>query len=119
MTALVEQLAILAARRERTLAALTDLTVADLERPVRWRGGELDARFLLLQIADRDDERRVHLRGALARAGWHASEAQQILADAVLVRGRLLGALVGVPDARLDVAPAAGEWGLRAVIGHI
>lgn len=119
MSALAERLEVLADAREQSLAALTGLTIADLERPAAWRGGDLDVRFLLLQIADSDDERRVHLRRTLRRAGWQPTEAQQILADAARVRGRLLGVLVDVPDALLDTAPAAGEWPLRAVIGHV
>jgi hypothetical protein len=121
MTTLRDRINALDAARTETLAALSGLSVADLERPALWRGhaGAFDVRFLLLQLADADDERRVRLRHALDLLGWQPSMTQQILAGLVETRGRLLGALVHVSDDQLDTPPAAGEWTLREVLDHM
>ena len=119
MSDLATHLDALAATRAETLNALAGLTEEQLNRPLRWRGGPLDLRFLLLQIADTDDARRVSLERALAAAGWEPTAVQRVLAGAVRSRGRTLGALVGMPDVLLDLAPAPEEWPLRLVLGHI
>lgn len=121
MSALQDRIDALDTARAQTLAAVSNLTIAELERPATWRGysGVLDVRFLLLQLADADDERRVHLRHMLDSLGWRPSQAQQILVDLVETRGRLLGALVGVTDEQLDIPPASGEWPLREVLDHL
>ena len=119
MTALADRLASLAETRAETLAALVHLTEADLDRPVTWRGGALDLRFLVLQVADADDERRALLAGALAGAGRLPGAAHRALADAAELRGRVLGALVGLPDELLDRKPSLEEWPVRAVLQHL
>lgn len=119
MSSLSERLAALNATRVETLSTLAGLTEVELARPAPWRDGALDVRFLSLQLADSDDERRARLVETLHAAGRRPSQAQQILGDLAVMRGRVLAAIVGVPESVLDLPPAPGEWPLRAVIGHI
>ena len=119
MTALADRLDSLSTTRAETLDALGGLTEHDLERPVVWRGAPQDLRFLLLQLADADDERRATLAGRLAAAGLSPGGAARALADAAVLRGRTLGAIVGLPDALLDQTPSDNEWSPRAVLQHI
>ena len=119
MSALREHLHSFSAAREETLAALAQLGDAELVRPVTWRDGRFELRYLLLRLADDDEERGARLCARLGRSGWRPSEAQRILADAVTIRGRLLAALVPLADDQLDAPPAPGEWSVRQVVGHI
>jgi hypothetical protein len=119
MTALADRLDSLSTTRAETLDALGGLTEHDLERSVVWRGAPQDLRFLLLQLADADDERRATLAGGLAAAGLSPGGAARALADAAVLRGRTLGAIVGLPYALLDQIPTDGGWSPRAVLQHI
>lgn len=119
MAAVEELVGQLRARRGETIARLRELSEAALERPSRWRGGRVEVRFLLLQLADADDERRARLGAALRRAGWQPAEAARILVDLAVQRGRLLGILAGLEEAQVDLPPAPGEWPVRTVVGHI
>lgn len=114
-----QQLDRLRAQRRQLWPSLGAIADAQLERPTTWRDHPSDVRFLLLRLADRDDERRV-LVGAIAdRLGWRQSTAQRVLAEAAEARGQLRAALVGVGDDALDRSPAPGEWTIRQVLGHV
>lgn len=119
MGAIDDAFARLTTTREETLSALSGLTDAQLDQPIAWRGGQIDIRFLLMRLADVDDERRVTLEQRLAAGGRVRSETRAILAELALSRGQVLAALVGLPDARLDSVPAPGQWSVREVLGHI
>lgn len=119
MDALTDALTRLGGIREETFAALSGLSEAQLNQLIVWRGGKIDLRFLLMQLADVDDERRVRFEQSLTAEGWARSETRAILAELALSRGQALAALAGLPEEQLDAVPAPGEWSVREVLGHI
>jgi hypothetical protein len=116
-----ETQAILAAMREtrrRVFAELESLPESRLTEPARWGGREMDVRFILLRYADHDEEHALQIRKTLDGFDWRQSEAQQILGAACITRGDLYGALLGLTNADVDLAPE-GEWPLRLTFWHI
>src|SRR5215203_6384687 len=95
---MMTQLYALRAARDDTLAALFGMDPARLAFVLPWRNEGLTVRFYLLRLAERDDERRIALDRALAAAGWVQAEGQAMLGNTVAARGRVVAALVGVPD---------------------
>jgi hypothetical protein len=76
-------------------------------------------RYLLLRLAERDDERLVEVELALRELGFRQTEAQMALRLAAGRWGDLKALLVGVPDDLLDRPPSDGEWTLRQILGHL
>lgn len=116
-----ETRAILAEMREtrrHVFAALAGLPEERLNDAAAWGGREFDVRFILLRYADHEEEHALQVRKTLDGFGWRQSEAQQILGAAQTTRGDLYGALIGLTDADLDLAPP-GEWPLRLTLWHI
>ncbi|MEX1158407.1 MAG: DinB family protein, partial [Thermomicrobiales bacterium] len=108
----------LRASRRQVFAELAGLPEERLNVPAPWGGREFDARFILLRYADHEEEHALQVRKTLDGFGWRQTEAQQILGAAQVTRGDLYGALLGLTDADLDLAPA-GEWPLRLTLWHI
>ena len=106
-----------ATRRDR-FRDLAGLTEEQLNVEGVWSRGPMDVRFMLLHIADHEDDHRLQLAGLLVDAGARQSRAARILGHAETTRGELLGALVGLTDADLDLTPP-GEWPLRHTLAHI
>lgn len=111
-------LADMRASRGRVFAELAGLPEERLNDPARWGGREMDVRFILLRYADHEEEHALQVRKTLDGFGWQQTEAQQILGAAQATRGDLYGALIGLADADLDLAPP-GEWPLRLTLWHI
>ena len=111
-------LADMRATRRQVFAELEGLPEERLTEPAFWGPHERDARFILLRYADHEEEHALQVRKTLDGFGWRQSEAQQILGAAEMTRGDLYGALVGLGDADMDLAPE-GEWPLRLTLWHI
>lgn len=108
-------------RRRAIFDELAQLPEEHLNKMTDWFFGNTPARNVFLCIADHDEEHGLQLENTLrATLGWQPSYAQQILGAAEVTRGALLGALVGLSDADLDVTPVdpAGEWPLRLTLAH-
>ncbi len=104
--------------RRAVFAELEGLQEERWAAPALWGGREMDARFILLRYADHEEEHALQVRKTLDGFGWRQTEAQQILGAAEMTRGHLYGALVGLTDADMDLAPE-GEWPLRLTLWHI
>ncbi|MDQ3547822.1 MAG: DinB family protein, partial [Chloroflexota bacterium] len=111
-------LANMRASRRRVFAELEGLSEERLNAPATWGGREWDARFILLRYADHEEEHALQVQKTLDGFGWQQTEAQQILGAGQVTRGDLYGALIGLTDVDLDVAPS-GEWPLRLTLWHI
>jgi uncharacterized damage-inducible protein DinB len=109
----------LRAAREQTLATFADLDPARLSEPRSWRGVQATLQFLLGWLAEGDDTRLTWLLETRARLGAAPNVAQTALLTAGAARGRLHGALVGVPVALFDQPPAPDEWSVQRTLGHI
>lgn len=105
--------------RRRRLDRYAALDPAQLTEARPWRGVPLPLRFHLNWLAEGDDARRVQIEDTLLRLGRPLSVAQRALIILGEARGRLLGALVGLPNALFDQQPAEGEWSVRQTLGHI
>ncbi|RIK46570.1 MAG: hypothetical protein DCC58_02775 [Chloroflexi bacterium] len=106
-----------ALRRER-FEHLARLTPQHLQRMTTWVRVPHEARFLLLHLTAHEQEHTMHLARLLAAAGYRQSVAQQLLGAAQEQRGELLGTLVGLSDADLELAPP-GEWSLCHILSHV
>ncbi|MFN8556090.1 MAG: DinB family protein [Dehalococcoidia bacterium] len=76
-------------------------------------------RFLLLRLGDDDLERSLRLAEALFDAGHRPTPAHRTLAAGRRLRGRLMGALVGLTAAQFDQGWGEDEWSVRRVAGHL
>src|SRR4051794_10362996 len=111
-------LADIRASRRETVAALQDTPDDHMLAENRWAGGPMDVRFLLLRFADHDEEHGLSVASTLQELGFQQSRVQRILGAAEATRGELLGTLVGLSDADMDLAPE-GEWPLRETFAHV
>ena len=98
---------------EETVRGFAELDHEALSRPWPWREGTIDVRYALYRALEEAQEAYVQ-----AAAGPHP-ESRRILALAQRALGDLRGLLAGLPADRLDVAPRAGEWSIRAVLHHL
>ena len=105
-------------QRRDVYATLQDVPAEGMSAETTWGGGPVDVRFMFLRFADHEEEHELSVQTRLIEAGFQQTTAQRILARAEMTRGDLLGALVGLTDADLDLTPA-GEWPLRRTLAHI
>lgn len=106
-----------AIRRER-FEVLRLIPAERMDAMTEWSSVPHDVRFVLLHIANHEEEHTLQLAGLLGAAGYRQTTAQRILAAAERTRGDLLGVLLGLGDADLDLAPE-GEWPLRRTLHHL
>lgn len=111
-------LADMRASRRQEFAKLEGLSEERLTEPALWGRHEMDARFILLRYADHEKEHALQVRTTLDGFGWRQTEAQRILGTAKTTRSDLYGALGGLGDVDMDLAPA-GDWPLRLTRWHI
>lgn len=107
--------------RRAIFGELANTPEKHLNKMTDWFFGHTPARNVFLCIADHDEEHGLQLENTLrSMLGWQPTYAQQILGAAEVTRGALLGAVVGLADADLDVVPVdpAGEWPLRQTLAH-
>jgi hypothetical protein len=88
----------LAALQDRVSDELAPLMEADLTAPTLWTTWQVDVRFRLYRFAGHLRQHMVHAAKVLNALGFQQSEAQMILAQAEIARGRLEGMLIGLPD---------------------
>ena len=98
---------------EEIVRGFAELDHEALSRPWPWRAGTIDVRYALYRALEEAQEAYVQ-----AAAGPHP-ESRRILALAQRALGDLRGLLAGLSADRLDVAPRAGEWSIRAVLHHL
>ncbi len=114
-----ELLARLRAARQATLATYADLDPAQLGERRTWREKPQTQQFLLSWLAEGDDTRIARLLETRVRLGAPLTVAQTAALTGGFTRGRLLGLLVGLPDAFFDQAPAPDEWSVQRTLGHV
>ncbi len=116
MPAIAARLAELRTSRRETSEALSGLTEAQLALPAAWRGRRSDVRYLLLRLADADEERRVALGLALDALDWRQPEAARILGGRL---GVVRAALVGVPVDAYRQRPSPADWSVGQTLEHM
>jgi hypothetical protein len=116
---LADLLALLAAERVAALAALANLTAADLAAPTSWAGFDCDVRFRLHRFAAHERQHIVHLAKSLRAVDFRPSESQRLLGQAQITRGHLLALLVGLPDALLTRSPGPGAPTVATILAEI
>jgi uncharacterized damage-inducible protein DinB len=110
----------LRAARADTLSRFAHLGPERVEEPHDWRGAPTNLRFRLSWLSEGSETLRIRALGIGRELGRpRLTDAQHILTIAGETRGRLLGALIGIPDALFEREPADGEWSLRRVLGHV
>jgi hypothetical protein len=110
----------LRATRAETIRRFAPLDPARLTEPREWRGERADLRHLLASLTEGSESRRIQILGIGRQLGRRRmTDAQHAMGIKGETRGRLLGTLIGVPDAFFDRAPADGEWSIRQVLGHV
>jgi len=118
MTSTTELIARLRQARAETVRRFAPIETGRLTDPREWRGAMSELRFRLAWLAEGDEGRRVRIVTTLAEAGLPLSAVHQALVLAGEARGRLTGALIGLPDAAFDLPPGNGEWTVRQTLGH-
>jgi len=107
-----------------TLDRLYDLADADLDRacshPCGKGRGEATSIWHLL--ANDIDHEKLHAAGVLnARHDLRLMQSgpERLLAEWLKERAALIGALIGLEDAELDLRLREGEWSFREMIEHV
>jgi hypothetical protein len=96
-----------------------DFTDADLSQPFRWGAHQEGIRFALMGTMHELRALAVRLAAERRRAGPAITRAHHALAQYHAAYRDLGAVMIGVTDEEYDRAPAAGEWPLRYVFGHI
>jgi hypothetical protein len=112
-----------ASELERAVARLAAVSAADDERLGRaWAWGayrQEGARFAALRSCEELREHAVRAAHARQLAGRGPTQAQRILAQYHAAFRDLEGALAGLDEAALTLAPAEGEWPVRTAVVHM
>ena len=104
---------------ERLVKASVRLSDADLEKPYAWEAYDEDGlRFALLTAHHMLRDAHAHVAAMRLGAGQPFTEAQRTLAQFHEAYRDLTGALAGVSEAELDVAPPNEQWPIRQVLQH-
>jgi hypothetical protein len=102
-------------RLEAALRALGGIPDGALTAPWRWRGREGHVRGGFYRCFELIEQAIVAVESGTGRR----PEAARILAFTAAARWDLHGLLLPLADALLDADPGAGEWTLRAALGHV
>jgi hypothetical protein len=104
---------------ERLVKASVHLSDADMDKSYAWEEYDEDGlRFALLTAHHLLRDSHAQVAAARLEAGQPFTEAQRILAQVHEAYRDLTGALAGVSEAELDVAPP-GQWPIREVLRHV
>jgi DinB superfamily len=95
------------------------LTEADLARDWTWGAYDEGLRYAFFRTYEELRELAAVTVAERATHGPAISAPQRALAQHQAAYRDLQALLIGLPDAELDHAPAAGEWPLRTVLEHI
>lgn len=100
-----------------TLATLTQsFSDADMEQPWAWGPHKEGVRFALIGTYHELQELAVKLH---AERGTNRTAVHHLLAQYNTAYQDLQAILIGLPDDLYETQPAAGEWPVRIVLGHI
>jgi uncharacterized damage-inducible protein DinB len=91
----------------------------DMSQPFLWRKHGEGVRLGLIGTHHELQELAATLAARRSQAGPPATLVQQVLGQIHTAYRELQAALLGVTDAQFDQEPAAGEWPLRIILGHI
>jgi hypothetical protein len=105
--------------RARIQDEMAQLSNEQMTLPVPGRQTPANVRFMYYRIIAHQVEHTVHLIQTLAGLGVHQTEAQLILNNLQVARGKLEGLLIGLTDEDLEREPADGEWSPKQVLEHI
>jgi uncharacterized damage-inducible protein DinB len=105
--------------RDEALAALVNLTDADLRAPSRWEGIDIDVRFLLMRFAHHEREHTDQIHKWRVQRGIPQTEAARLLGLCWRQHALLEGHLIGAADDVLDRDPDDGDWPIRRILKHI
>ncbi len=97
---------------DEAVARLAGTPAEDMVAPTIWTAWAVDARFRLYRFAAHERQHGAQIGKTLAALGFVQSEAQMILGHAEIARGKLIGALTGLPD---DLAGRSVSEGLPPV----
>jgi hypothetical protein len=106
------------ARRQETLAELTNVTENEFALATgmeRWSS----VRRVLLRFGDHMREHANQIEGARQSTQRHPTMPQRMLAEGEVAWGKLLAATVGLSDEDIDVRPPDGGWTIRETLEHI
>jgi hypothetical protein len=94
------------------------MTEAEFARPTSMQRWD-DARRVLLRFGDHMREHANQALAARANTGHALTMPQQMLAEAELAWGKLLGATVGLDDDAIAAEPPDGGWSVEQVLEHV
>ena len=105
------------------VSALADAAHAfadvDMSQPFHWRKHGEGVRLGLIGTHHELQELAATLAARRSQAGPSTTLVQQVLGQVHTAYHELQAALLGITDAEFDQEPAAGEWPLRIILGHI
>lgn len=105
------------------VSALADAAHAfadvDMSQPFHWRKHGEGVRLGLIGTHHELQELAAALAARRSQAGPPTTLVQQVLGQVHTAYRELQAALLGITDAEFDQEPAAGEWPLRIILGHI
>lgn len=120
----------MAATVQETIRELTESTLATLETLAGRADQELEERSSHVCAQGKDvwtlitndiDHEKIHV-GQILEARYESrltqNEMQRLIAEWLMERARLIGALVGLSDEQLNQEMAPGGWTYRAVAKH-
>ena len=99
------------------MAALHEVSDADLVFAWDWDGMEVDVRYGFYRLYELLEVAAAEAELAVGSAAWGAARAP--IAAATAARWELHGLLAGLRDADLDADPGGGEWTVRQTLGHM
>jgi DinB superfamily len=98
----------LVALHDRLFDELSGIGDEELAAPTIWTTWQVDVRFRLYRFAAHERQHLIQVAKVLNAVGFQQGEAQMILGQAESARGRLEGALIGLPRASALRIPAGG-----------
>ncbi|MBK8901048.1 MAG: ankyrin repeat domain-containing protein [Anaerolineaceae bacterium] len=103
-----------------TLAEATHtFSDADMAQPFHWRKHGEGVRLGLIGTHHELQDLAATLAAERSQSGPPTPLVQQVLGQVHTAYRELQAALLGITDAEFDQEPAAGEWPLRIILGHI
>lgn len=99
--------------------ATRDFSDADMAQPFHWRKHGEGVRLGLIGTFHELQDLAATLAARRSQAGPPTTLVQQVLGQVHTAYRELQAALLGITDVQFDQEPAAGEWPLRVILGHI
>jgi ankyrin repeat protein len=96
--------------------AFTDV---DLEQPFHWRKHDEGVRLAFVGTYHELQALAATLAARRSQAGPPITLVQQVLGQYHMAYRELQASLLGITESQFEQEPAAGEWSLRTILGHI